>query len=615
MFTRVLIFGGTGSLGTTIVKSWQNKVDQFIIFSRSEQTQWLLKQTFPTINFSFVLGDISNKDKVHQTILQYRPTLIIVASAMKHIERCQRDIRSCLNTNSLGLMNVIESVQQLREIDPQFCLKKVVMVSTDKACSPVNVYGMSKSICEQIIENTEIPDVTLVCVRYGNVINSNGSIIPVLMKQALDDKVTHFTLTDDRMTRFYMTLENAVDLIDDCVNYGGNGQIWIPELSSMKILDLITLFRDKYNKPIKIVGLRPGEKIHESLISETEILRTRKNNTGYNRYVIYPERDIPTLPPVDPEKDYPCGPCGPCGPLEYSSRDCVIDQKDLAERLEKYLGVNLVKNDLPVIVILGSDGMLGRYLCTYFTRAGYPVINYGRKDLVVTEQVCEKLGKYIGLVHPYAKITVINCIGKTNKSNASRDDFFLVNSRFSHALYNLCRERDWNYIYPSTDCVFDGKLSTRTSYTEEDEPNCVDDYGQSKYAGECGTVIRVSIIGKELKTRRGLYENVIQGKISQGYTNHFWNGITCLEYAKILEQILQKNLFWEGVRHISPCYKVSKYTLIENIFLTHRLLISEMPKPYQTDETINRCLSTIHSLDVKINDLTTQLTELEKFEL
>ena len=148
------------------------------------------------------------------------------------------------------------------------------MVSTDKACSPINVYGMCKSLAERIVlEKSRNSNVTFCATRYGNVLESRGSIIPLFLYQAKNKK--EFTITHKKMTRFLMTLDDSVDLIVDALNYAQHGDTFVPNLASMKIMDLAEIFSSIYNKPIKVTGIRVGEKLHESLINETESLRTQ----------------------------------------------------------------------------------------------------------------------------------------------------------------------------------------------------------------------------------------------------------------------------------------------------------------------------------------------------
>jgi FlaA1/EpsC-like NDP-sugar epimerase len=151
-------------------------------------------------------------------------------------------------------------------------LEKVCFISTDKACSPVNIYGMTKaaSECLMIEKSKFISSIKFVCVRYGNVLNSRGSIIPMLHKLGNDINTSHFKITDRKMTRFVMTLDQSVDLVDHALLYAESGDIVIPKLISCVVIDLIEIFSELYDKPILDGKLRPGEKMLESLINETQ---------------------------------------------------------------------------------------------------------------------------------------------------------------------------------------------------------------------------------------------------------------------------------------------------------------------------------------------------------
>ncbi len=162
-------------------------------------------------------------------------------------------------------------------------LEAVVMVSTDKACEPTNVYGMAKALAESAIveKSLYIKNRKFVNIRYGNVLNSRGSIIPILHEKGHDPDVKEFTLTHEDMTRFVMTLEQSVELIEYAAIHGESGDTIIPKLISMKLIDLMEIFSEKYGKPIRVTGLRPGEKMLESLISETQAMRLEKKENGY----------------------------------------------------------------------------------------------------------------------------------------------------------------------------------------------------------------------------------------------------------------------------------------------------------------------------------------------
>jgi UDP-N-acetylglucosamine 4,6-dehydratase len=266
----ILIFGGTGSLGYELNRRYSN-TNTVYNFSRDECKHWEMKLHFnSTPNIRFIIGNIADKTIVETTIKRIKPDIIIIASAMKHIDQCEINTSESLKTNLLGTQNVLESIESnLSELQN---LETVVFVSSDKACSPINNYGMCKALSETlIIEKAHyIPTIKFVNVRYGNVLNSRGSIIPLLHKIGNDSDKKYFTLTSTDMTRFVMTLEQSVDLIEYAAINGESGDTVIPKLISMNVKDLVGIFSEKYNKPIVVTGLRSGEKLLESLINDTQ---------------------------------------------------------------------------------------------------------------------------------------------------------------------------------------------------------------------------------------------------------------------------------------------------------------------------------------------------------
>lgn len=266
----ILVFGGTGSLGHELNKRYHNN-NIIYNFSRDECKHWEMKLHFNSNpNIRFIIGNIADRTIVESTICRIKPNIIIIASAMKHIDQCEINTSESLKTNLLGTQNVLESIEtNLSELNN---LETVVFVSSDKACSPINNYGLCKALSETlIIEKAHyIPNIKFVNVRYGNVLNSRGSIIPLLHKIGNDSDKKTFTLTSADMTRFVMTLEQSVDLIEYSALNGESGDTIIPKLISMNVKDLVEIFSQKYNKPITITGLRSGEKLLESLINDTQ---------------------------------------------------------------------------------------------------------------------------------------------------------------------------------------------------------------------------------------------------------------------------------------------------------------------------------------------------------
>ena len=286
----ILIFGGSGSLGHKLVDRYLSN-NTIYIYSRDECKHWKMSISYKKhSNLHFIIGDIRDFSKVQQTIFRFNPDVIIIASALKHIDRCEYETNECISTNLLGTQNVLNVIESLHH---NLNLSKICFVSTDKACSPVNIYGMCKaaSECLMIEKSKYIPNIKFVTVRYGNVLNSRGSIIPKLHEMGTDDKYQKYTITDDRMTRFVMTLDQSVDLIQHALDYGESGDVVIPKLISCKIIDLIEIFSEKYGKPVERGKLRPGEKLLESLINETQSMRLIRGKDGY-MFIKPPYKDI-----------------------------------------------------------------------------------------------------------------------------------------------------------------------------------------------------------------------------------------------------------------------------------------------------------------------------------
>ena len=295
---HILIIGGTGSLGVHLLETMIpiSSSAQISVISRDENKQWHLKRKF--VNVNFFLGDIRNKERIRDLFMIIQPSIVILAAALKHIDQCETQMEECIATNILGIENVLQVCidfdRKCSSSSSSFHLKSVLFISTDKACSPINVYGMSKSISERFV--TQIASkynsggglkAKYLCVRYGNVINSRGSIIPKLIELSNDSKIDFLPLTDPRMTRFFMTLNQSVEIILHALIFGNSGETWIPEVQAVKIIDLMNYFATKFNKKIQIVGVRPGEKLHECLINETESFRTIKQYITETKKTFY----------------------------------------------------------------------------------------------------------------------------------------------------------------------------------------------------------------------------------------------------------------------------------------------------------------------------------------
>ena len=286
----ILLFGGSGSLGNKFIETYLGK-NKIINYSRDECKHWHMSLKYKSDKLSFIIGDIRDKSRVETAILREQPHIIVIMAALKHIDRCEYAIEECVKTNFEGTMNIVNAIES--NIDRIPSLESVVFVSTDKACEPTNVYGMAKALSESAMveKSLYLKQCKFVAIRYGNVLNSRGSIIPILHEKGQDPDVDAFTLTHDEMTRFVMTLEQSVALIEHAILYGESGDIVIPELISMKLIDLMEIFSEKYGKPIRITGLRPGEKMLESLISETQAMRLINGPDGY-KYIKAPYKNL-----------------------------------------------------------------------------------------------------------------------------------------------------------------------------------------------------------------------------------------------------------------------------------------------------------------------------------
>lgn len=265
------------------------------------------------------------------------------------------------------------------------------------------------------------------------------------------------------------------------------------------------------------------------------------------------------------------------------------------------------------IFVFGSNGMLGRYVYSYFKHNNYDVIGLTRKEISILDQNESYLHALLFDLGLKEGDVVINCIG-TIKQRKDVDDiiFIYINSIFPRILSNVCEKMKVNMIHPSSDCVFSG---LKGDYTESDLHDAIDVYGKTKSLGEPNnaTVIRTSIIGEEIGQSRSLIEWVKsnKNKTVNGYSNHYWNGITCLQFATICKNIIDKNLFWKGVKHIFSPTKVSKYELVKMISDIYDLNITV--NLHTTDIPCYRDINTNFEPIISIPELIDQLKELKKF--
>lgn len=261
------------------------------------------------------------------------------------------------------------------------------------------------------------------------------------------------------------------------------------------------------------------------------------------------------------------------------------------------------------IILFGKDGMLGNYIYKFFKlQRSYEIIGLSRQDIDINNITFSHLSSLLDkLVDKTKTNVIINCVGLILQvKNTNIQDNLSINSIFPSLLDIYSKFNNVHYIQPTTDCVFDGK---KGNYTENDIPTETNIYGRSKYLGEKGTVIRVSYIGEEIKHKYELIEWVKsnKGKEINGYIDHYWNGITCLEYCSIIKQIIEKNLYWEGVRHIYSDI-VSKYELVEliNKIFNFDIKINK----FDTKQNINKTLASNYKLDIIVKPIKEQIEEL-----
>ena len=340
----IVVTGGTGSLGQVLIRRLlsgdMGQPEKIIVFSRDEAKQhnmrveYLQKKaaTDEVIyrNFQqlleFRIGDVRDFHSVSSCLRN--ADVIFNAAALKQVPTCEYFPFEAVQTNIGGPQNIVRVIRE-----HNLPVELVMGISTDKACKPVNVMGMTKAIQERVFirANLDCPNTRFLCVRYGNVLASRGSVIPLFHEQIR--KGGPITITIDDMTRFLLSLEQAVDTIFAAVKEGYRGETYIPRIPSAKMMDLAKVMISDKPIEITITGIRPGEKVHEILVSEEEANRTIHRN---HYYVILPI--LPELRRSDEEKNYLT--------KEYSSADYLMSSQDLKDLLEAYNLINLDKAGL-----------------------------------------------------------------------------------------------------------------------------------------------------------------------------------------------------------------------------------------------------------------------------
>ena len=259
----VLVTGGTGSFGQqcirTILRNFAGV--RLVVLSRDEHKQYDMAQGFgaDSQNIRFFIGDIRDADRLKMAMRDV--DYVIHAAALKHVPIAEYNPFECIQTNVIGAENVVQAALAND-------VKKVIALSTDKAANPINLYGASKLASDKIFvaaNNLSGKGGTrFAVVRYGNVVGSRGSVVPYFQR-LIADNASELPVTDPRMTRFWITLQQGVDFVLSCFSMMRGGEIFVPKIPSMKIVDLAAALAP--NLPIKVVGIRPGEKLHEVMVT------------------------------------------------------------------------------------------------------------------------------------------------------------------------------------------------------------------------------------------------------------------------------------------------------------------------------------------------------------
>ncbi len=283
----VLITGGSGSWGTELTKQLlERDIGKVIILSRGELAQVVMRRKFNDERIHFVIGDVRDYSALDRLLGNHKVDYIFHMAALKHVDVCENHPQEVIKTNIQGTTNLVNAAIKYK-------IKKVIDVSTDKAVSPTNLYGYTKAVGEKLCiqANNLTKDTDFVCIRGGNVLGSNGSVVPLFVDQIKNDN--QITVTVGTMTRFFLTLPEAIHLLFHASETSVGGETYVLNMPSFFINTLAEVLIEHYGNDttsIKEIGIREGEKLNELLVSEHESPRTYVYDENY--YVIKPELDI-----------------------------------------------------------------------------------------------------------------------------------------------------------------------------------------------------------------------------------------------------------------------------------------------------------------------------------
>jgi UDP-N-acetylglucosamine 4,6-dehydratase len=291
----VLITGGTGSFGQKFTELLlrDHNPRRLIVFSRDELKQHEMRLLFQDPRLRYFIGDVRDKERLHRAMQGV--DIVVHAAALKQVPSCEYNPFEAVKTNVLGASNIIDAA-----IDAG--VKKVMAISTDKAVNPINLYGATKLVAEKLFVQgnaySGAGGTRFSCVRYGNVVGSRGSVIPVFQQQRVNGKIT---ITDERMTRFWITLEQGVRFVIKCIDLMQGGEVFVPKIPSMQIADLADVVAPDCER--ETVGIRAGEKLHEVLVSRDESRYALEFDDMYLIQPVHPWWKVQKHPGAQPMED------------------------------------------------------------------------------------------------------------------------------------------------------------------------------------------------------------------------------------------------------------------------------------------------------------------------
>jgi UDP-glucose 4-epimerase len=329
----VLVTGGTGSLGKTVVRRLlggdAGRPARVTVFSRDEAKQHDMRLSYLHREsatdeviyrhsqelLAFRIGDVRDYGALARALSD--ADVVVHAAALKQVPSCEYFPGEAVSTNVLGALNLVRAVRELR-----LPVKVAIAISTDKACKPINVMGMTKAMMERVFveANLASPDTRFSCVRYGNVIASRGSVVPLFVDQIRNGGPV--TITMREMTRFLLSLDRAVDTVFAAIAHSKAGETFVPKVPAARVVDVAESLINGRDIPVVFTGIRPGEKVHEIMVSEEECYRTTERGDYYVIAPMLPELRVRLEPPART--------------TEYSSSEVTLDRPQLDAMLAPY---------------------------------------------------------------------------------------------------------------------------------------------------------------------------------------------------------------------------------------------------------------------------------------